>query len=151
VCEEVARYEARGLGAAVAVVDADEGGGSARLDLAVVLQHLVGLSDGKRELTRRVAPKVPRPEQVVGDTAIVAAVLILPRTRAPPDRAQARGRSLRQPGPHPSFPSCRLLVLFQTPPPEPHNRTEMGVRHEIAPLSSLSSGPEHTRIKEFDL
>lgn len=117
VCEEVVRYEAGSLSAAMTVVDAYESCGRACLHLAVVLQRLVGLHDGKRELTRRVAPEVPRPQQVVGDAAaIIAVVLILPRTRAPPDRAQARGRNLRQPRPHPSFPTC--LAAPRTP--EPH-------------------------------
>lgn len=105
VCEEVIRYEASSIGTAVAVVDADEGGGGARLDLAMVFQRLVGLHDGKGELTRRVTPQVPRPQQAVGDAAaIIAAIFILPRTRVPPGRAQARGRNPQQPREHPSFP-----------------------------------------------
>lgn len=102
--------EAGGLGAAVAVVDADEGGGGAGLDLAVVLEHLVGLHDGEGEVAGRVAPEVPRPEQqVVGvGAAAAAAVLIPPRTRrrVPPDPVPARGRNLLQPRPHPTFGSA---------------------------------------------
>lgn len=130
VCEEVVRYESGSLSAAMTVVDADECCGGACLHLAVVLQRLVGLHDGERELARRVAPEVPRPQQVVGDaTAIIAAVLILPRTRVPPDRAQARGRNLRQPRPHPSFPTC-LAAAPRTPEP-----------HRIGSLISTTNSP----------
>jgi len=139
VCEDVVRYEAGRLSAAMAVVDAHKCCGRACLHLAVVLQRLVGLHDGKRELTRRVAPEVPRPQQVVGDAAaiIAGAVLTLPRTRAPPDRAQARGRNLRQPRPHPSFPTS-----FAAPPrtPEPHR---MGW---VSPLISATNSPLPAKI-----
>jgi hypothetical protein len=98
--------ESGSLRAAVAVVDADEGGGGASLDLAVVLEHVVRLHHGEGELARRVAHEVPRPQQqVVGVAAAAAAVfLIPPRKRVPPDPVPARGRNPLQPRPHPSSP-----------------------------------------------
>jgi len=110
VRRKVVGDEAGRLGAPVAVVDADEGGGGARLDLAVVLQHVVRLHDGEGELARRVPREVPRPQQLVGPgpgvavAVIVAVVLILPRKRVPPDPVPARGRNPLQPRPHPSSP-----------------------------------------------
>jgi hypothetical protein len=102
----------------MAVVDADEGGGSARLDLAVVLQHVVRLHHGEGELAGRVPAEVPRPQQVVG----VAIVLILPRKRVPPDPVPARGRNLPQPRPHPSSPCYDCLCSSPLPPPRQDTR-----------------------------
>jgi hypothetical protein len=55
VGKQVVADELGGVGAAVTVLDADEGGGGASLDLAVVLEVLVGLDDGEGVLAGGVA------------------------------------------------------------------------------------------------
>lgn len=99
--EEVIRDEAGGVRPAVAVVDPNEGGVRPGLDLAMVLENLVGLDDRDRELPGRVPPEVPRPQKRV------VLVLILPHTRVLPDRAPARRRNTCQPRKHPSLPPRR--------------------------------------------
>lgn len=93
--------EAGGVGPAVAIVDPNEGDVGRCLDLAVVLENLVGLDDRDRELPGRVPPEVPRPQKRV------VLVLILPHTRVLPDRAPARRRNPCQPRKHPSLPPRR--------------------------------------------
>lgn len=102
--EEVVVDEAGGFGAAVAVVDADEDGVGAGLDLAVILDDFVGLNDGEGELAAGVLFEVPVPhEGVAGGGGVVQ--VILAHARIPPHRSQARRHYPCQPRKHPTFPS----------------------------------------------
>lgn len=65
MAEQVITDVSSGIGAAVAVVDADEGAEGARLDLALILEHLIGLDDRHRELTAGTPPDVAKPEQAI--------------------------------------------------------------------------------------
>jgi hypothetical protein len=58
--------EARGVGAGVAVEDADDGAeGRGGLEAALVLEHLVGLGDGDGGVARVAAREVAPPEEPV--------------------------------------------------------------------------------------
>lgn len=61
MAKEVIADVASGVGAAVAVVHPDEGAEGPGLDLALVLEHLVGLHDGHGEVTPGAPPQVPVP------------------------------------------------------------------------------------------
>lgn len=63
--EQVIADVASGVRSAVAVVDADERPERAGLDLAVVLQHLIRLHDGHREISADVASEISKPEQTI--------------------------------------------------------------------------------------
>lgn len=68
VGEEVVAGEAGGVGAGVAVEDADAGGGEgrrARLDAALVLEHVVPLHDGDGQLPGVAPREVPPPQQAI--------------------------------------------------------------------------------------
>ncbi|CAL4919936.1 unnamed protein product [Urochloa decumbens] len=74
VGEEVVACEAGGVGAAVAVEDAEDGAeGRGGLEAALVLEHLVGLGDGDGDLAGVAAREVAPPEEAV------AALRVLPR------------------------------------------------------------------------
>ena len=156
---KVVRDEAGRLGAPVAVVDADEGGGGGRLHLALILQHVVGLHDGEGELARRVPREVPRPQQLVDGAgvalaAVPAVVLTLPRKPVPPDPVPARGRNPLQPRPHPSSPSGACSRDYSSSPtpkwPEHAVREDVVVfpvlpttAHQESPNSHLQSGQRY--------
>lgn len=59
--------EAGGLGAAVSVVDTDvrDGGRSENLALVLVLEGVVGLDEGDREVARGVGLEVRVPEETI--------------------------------------------------------------------------------------
>jgi hypothetical protein len=64
--EEVVAGEARGVGAGVAVEDADGGAeGRGGVEAALVLEHLVGLGDGDGDVARVAAREVAPPEEAV--------------------------------------------------------------------------------------
>jgi len=66
VGEEVVAGEAGGVGAAVAVEDADDGAeGRGGLEAALVLEHLVGLGDGEGDFAGVAAREVAPPEEAV--------------------------------------------------------------------------------------
>ena len=74
VGEEVVAGEAGGVGAAVAVEDADDGAeGRGGLEAALVLEHLVGLGDGEGDFAGVAAHEVAPPEEAV------AALRVFPR------------------------------------------------------------------------
>ncbi|RZR80170.1 hypothetical protein BHM03_00006117 [Ensete ventricosum] len=63
--EEMVADVSRGVGATVAIVDADKGAEGAGLDLTLVLENLVGLDHGHGKLTTRAAAEVPVPEEPI--------------------------------------------------------------------------------------
>lgn len=65
--EEAGSDEARGLGAAMAVVYPDEGGGGRGEDLSLVLERVVRLDHGDRELAHGVGLQVEVPQEPVPD------------------------------------------------------------------------------------
>lgn len=68
VREEAGVDKSGSLGPAVAVVDADVGCGGRSENLALVLERVVGLDDGKGELAGGVGLEVHVPEQTVSAT-----------------------------------------------------------------------------------
>ena len=65
IVEQVITDIAGAIGAAVAVVDADEGAEAAGLDLALDLEDLVGLDDGHGEIAGSELSDVAKPEEVL--------------------------------------------------------------------------------------
>lgn len=65
IAEQVIADVSRGVGATVAVVNADEGSKGTRLDLALVFEYLIGLNDGHGELAGAILSDVTEPEQAV--------------------------------------------------------------------------------------
>jgi len=72
VGDEVVAGEAGGVGAAVAVEDADDGAeGRGGVEAALVLEHLVGLGDGDGDVASVAAREVAPPEQAVAALRVV--------------------------------------------------------------------------------
>lgn len=72
VGDEVVAGEAGGVGAAVAVEDADDGAeGRGGVEAALVLEHLVGLGDGEGDVAGVAAREVAPPEQAVAALRVV--------------------------------------------------------------------------------
>lgn len=103
--EEMIVDEARGFGAAVSVVDADEDGIGAGLDLAVILDDLVGLNHRVGEFAARVFFEVLPPHERVADGGHVIEIVALAHACISPHRSQARRHYPCQPRKHPTFPS----------------------------------------------
>lgn len=97
--------EARGFGAAVTVVDTDEDGVGAGLDLAVILDDFVGLDDGEGEFAAGVLLEVAVPNEGVANGGCVVEVILVHTRISPPHRTQACRHYPCQPRKHPTFPS----------------------------------------------
>lgn len=106
--EEMITGISGGVGAAVAVVDADEGAELAGLDLALVLKDLIGLDDRHGEVAEGVAADFAEAEEAIAALAAVAAVTA---GEGPP----AEGEESHKSGPqHPT--SLTRPALCATPP-----------------------------------
>lgn len=88
--KETVADEARRLGAAVAVVDPDEGGGRGGDHLALVLQGVVGLDDCDGELAGGVGLKVHVPHQPIAAAEPTEAPLQRPHARSQHHRRRRR-------------------------------------------------------------
>ena len=62
IMEEVVIDEPGSFGTAMAIVDSDKDGIGTGLDLAVILNDLIGLNHRERELAARVLLEVPAPQ-----------------------------------------------------------------------------------------
>lgn len=82
VGEQAVADEAWRLGSAVAVIDADEGGGRRGEHLALVLEGIVGLNDGDGELAVDMGLQVYVPHQAVAAADPPKAPLQRPQARA---------------------------------------------------------------------
>lgn len=97
----------------MAVIDSNESGIRARFNLAAILEGLIRLDDGDRELPEGMRVEVSWPEEWV-------ILIILAHTGVPLDRAHAGRCKVSQPWKHPSFPNDqnpRKIDPTQTPPP----------------------------------
>ncbi|MQM02337.1 hypothetical protein Taro_035103 [Colocasia esculenta] len=101
VAVEVVAHVPSGIGAAVPIVDPDEGPERTRLDLALVLQHLVRLHHRHGELPEGVPPDVSVPQEPIPAfppptaAAVTAAFFSIARTHGTPAQRQQfhQGRS----------------------------------------------------------
>lgn len=71
--EEIVTDVAGSFGAAVTVVDTDESPEVTRLDLALILEDLIGLNHGHGEFSAAVLAEIAEPEQPVFPFAAAAA------------------------------------------------------------------------------
>ena len=113
IAEQVIANVAGAIGAAVAVVDADEGAEGAGLDLALVLDDLVGLDDGHGEIAGGELSDVAEPEEAVlafssggggGISGVVTVPERLPTARDKAHQCMEHPTSLRNPNPRPPAP-----------------------------------------------
>ena len=119
IAEQVIANVAGAIGAAVAVVDADEGAEGAGLDLALVLDDLVGLDDGHGEIAGCKLSDVAEPEEAVlafssggGITGIVTVPERLPTARDKAHQCMEHPTSLRNPNPR--LPSTGKLFFSES-------------------------------------
>lgn len=80
-------YVSRGVRSAMAIVYADESSQGPRLKLALVLEDLIGLHDGHRELPGGASTKVAVPQQTI--TSLIASTTT-------GSRAPAAGQQVHQ-------------------------------------------------------
>lgn len=108
ITEQVITNITRTIGAAVAVVDSDEGAEGPGLDLALVLEDLVGLDDGHGEIAGGEPSDVAEPEEAVltfsSGIGVVTEPERFPTARDKTHQCLEHPTSLRNPNPRPPTP-----------------------------------------------
>lgn len=140
--------EARSLRASMSVIDTNEGRAIGGLDLALILDNLIGLNHGKREFTIAVLIKVSPPYKQVFNGGVLD--LILAHTRILPDWFPTSPRYPCQPRKHPSFPFPTIPFCILTPkiPTDflfPKSSTEVW---DCEQYSTLPPNPRNFRLRQ---